>query len=342
MRLVIVPISSFLIGAIMSGLLTVGGARAGIKSVYALALSVEVMLIGIFMFLRTSMNAIVPSAAFFGMVSVAAMSMGLQNATITQIAGAVVRTTHVTGVLTDLGLESVQFLFWFHDRTRGRFHDRLGRAFRLSRRHPSLQRLLLLASIWSSFVAGAVLGALMQHRWGLACLLAPIMFLVFMITVDMIRPIADLTEVDAQRYDHELDRFGIDPGLVPDSVGVYRIRGRGLLRRTAPDLGRLSERVSESHLVVMLILGDDIDIDENNLAGLQSSLAQLRSRHRELVVCITDSNLYMRVNAAPIGDELGAANVCSDPEFAVARAIELSLLQKYDNMTRQRVASAAL
>ncbi len=36
--------------------------------------------------------------------------MGLQNATITKISGAVIRTTHLTGVTTDLGIETVQYL----------------------------------------------------------------------------------------------------------------------------------------------------------------------------------------------------------------------------------------
>jgi len=124
---------------------------------------------------------------------------------------------------------------------------------------------------------------------------------------------------------------------VTDSVGVYRIRGEGR-RRTAPDLGRLGERVSETHQVVMLILGHDVYIDDNNLAGLQSSLVQLRSSERDLVVCVTDSSLYMRFSEAQFGQELGAANLCSDPEFAVARSIELSLLQKYDKMTQKHVA----
>ncbi|MBC7978771.1 MAG: DUF1275 domain-containing protein, partial [Myxococcales bacterium] len=38
------------------------------------------------------------------------MAMGLQNSLVTRLSGAVVRTTHLTGVVTDLGIESAR---WF-------------------------------------------------------------------------------------------------------------------------------------------------------------------------------------------------------------------------------------
>lgn len=39
-------------------------------------------------------------------------SMGLQNALVTRISGALVRTTHLTGLFTDLGIEISQLLFY--------------------------------------------------------------------------------------------------------------------------------------------------------------------------------------------------------------------------------------
>jgi uncharacterized membrane protein YoaK (UPF0700 family) len=38
-------------------------------------------------------------------------AMGLQNAFVTQISNAVVRTTHLTGLFTDLGIDVAQLLF---------------------------------------------------------------------------------------------------------------------------------------------------------------------------------------------------------------------------------------
>jgi uncharacterized membrane protein YoaK (UPF0700 family) len=37
--------------------------------------------------------------------------MGLQNAVITKISGAVIRTTHITGIATDLGIDLGRWLF---------------------------------------------------------------------------------------------------------------------------------------------------------------------------------------------------------------------------------------
>jgi uncharacterized membrane protein YoaK (UPF0700 family) len=38
--------------------------------------------------------------------------MGLQNATVTKISGARIRTTHVTGIVTNMGIELGKLLYW--------------------------------------------------------------------------------------------------------------------------------------------------------------------------------------------------------------------------------------
>ena len=82
----------------------------------------------------------------------AAMACGLQNAMATTYSGAVIRTTHLSGMFTDLGIG-------------------LGHALRgmpLQRR-----RLLLCGLIISSFFAGGVAGALFYSRIGYFALLVP-------------------------------------------------------------------------------------------------------------------------------------------------------------------------
>src|SRR4029450_4244219 len=100
---------------------------------------------------------------FLWMSGVASLAMGLQNATITRISGAVVRTTHLTGVVTDMGLEGVQYALWLWDKTRSARPGRRGRGLRVSRGHPSVLRLLLLASIVGSFLFGVVAGTFAWH-----------------------------------------------------------------------------------------------------------------------------------------------------------------------------------
>jgi hypothetical protein len=258
------------------------------------------------------------------MTGFAAAAMGLQNATITRISGGVVRTTHVTGVLTDLGLEGVQFVFWFRDRTRGRLVQRLKRAFRLSPRHPSLQRLLLLASIWASFLFGVVFGAAAWQYFAMNALAAPVGFLLFLIVLDFLKPIGSVHRVEHWRHDPELKSFGIDPGVIPANVAVFRVKSNGTNKVRAPDLGRLAENADRQLRVIVLLLAQNIELDDNSIVGLHNTLAFLRSRRCELVLCTMDSPQYAQIQRSAFGDELGEANLCPDPEFAVARAIELS------------------
>lgn len=82
----------------------------------------------------------------------AAMACGLQNAMATTYSGAVIRTSHLSGMFTDLGIG-------------------LGHALRgmpLQKR-----RLLLCGLIISCFLVGAVIGALLFVRWGYAALAVP-------------------------------------------------------------------------------------------------------------------------------------------------------------------------
>ena len=332
----------FLFGCILSGLLTTGGKRLGIKSIYSLALSVEVLLLAAFL-VGTQYFLPAVQYPYLLLLALPCLAMGLQNATITQIAGTVVRTTHVTGVLTDLGLETVNFFFWFHDQTRGRLRERLVKSFYLSARHPSLQRLFLLGSIWCSFLVGAVLGLWALKQFGIVCLAGPICFLMFLIILDFIRPIADIHHVDHKRHsDTELKTFGIDPDLLPPNVGVYRIAAAGLRRRRAPDLGQLTERIAEHFDIVLLLLPKAIDLDDNNLAGLGTSLERLRRKDRDLIICTSEPTLYNRIAAGPLGPYLGPANLCSDPEFAVARAIELSEDYRAPTTIRHDTATNAM
>ncbi|MCB1167344.1 MAG: DUF1275 domain-containing protein [Leptospiraceae bacterium] len=74
-----------------------------------------------------------------------AIACGLQNGMVTTISGAIVRTTHLTGIVTDLG---VQF----------------GRILRGE--EWQLRRMLLHAGIFLGFLAGGILGALAYPDYG--------------------------------------------------------------------------------------------------------------------------------------------------------------------------------
>lgn len=92
------------------------------------------------------------------------MAMGMQNSLVTRLSGAVVRTTHLTGVFTDIGIEAARwFRFW-----RGRASERMGVSLVFGKNaveRPHLPKLVLLSTIAGAFAAGATAGALAVVRF---------------------------------------------------------------------------------------------------------------------------------------------------------------------------------
>lgn len=85
--------------------------------------------------------------------------MGLQNALITKLSNAEIRTTHVTGIITDIGIELGKLLYWNDPQ---RSAERPVRA--------NLVRLRLLIILVSAFFIGGASGALgFKHLGYSAC-----------------------------------------------------------------------------------------------------------------------------------------------------------------------------
>ena len=133
-------VGGFLFGAFVSGVL-IGNAtlRPGRRYGVALILEGVVLLVATFLAIKGNIVA-VPLAAF---------ACGLQNAMASSYRGLVLRTTHVTGVVTDIG-------------------TLLGN--RLRGRHIQSWKLLLLATLLLAFFIGGVMGALAVTRVGMMAL----------------------------------------------------------------------------------------------------------------------------------------------------------------------------
>jgi uncharacterized membrane protein YoaK (UPF0700 family) len=102
---------SFMSGAACSAILFNWARRKQLHSKYALALLLEALLLLVFGVLGASL-----SRQMFLFVPLTVMLlcfiMGLQNAIITKISNAEIRTTHVTGLVTDLGIELGKLFYW--------------------------------------------------------------------------------------------------------------------------------------------------------------------------------------------------------------------------------------
>ena len=134
---------AFMAGAALSGMLIQDSTlRLGRRYGVALALESLLLFAAIPLFVRGQLAGAL----------LAAMACGLQNGVATTYSGALIRTSHLSGMFTDLGIG-------------------LGHALRgmpLQKR-----RLLLCTLIISSFFIGAVVGALLYLRLGYAALAVP-------------------------------------------------------------------------------------------------------------------------------------------------------------------------
>lgn len=312
----------FLVGAAASAMMTETAKRRGMASKYILPMAIEAMLLCLFA-LSLHTNRSHSLSDLYRSAGLAALAMGLQNATITKISGAVVRTTHLTGVTTDLGLEGVQFLIWLHDRSRGRRWERAGRVLRVSQRHPGFLRVLLLASIFFSFLCGATVGTILYlhlHEWAL---MLPVAFLGWIIYVDWHTPIADVREIDLLA-DAELRGLGILKPLLPVGLGIWRVSCRTHRQwHRAPDFQLWAERIPQRWRVVILGLSPLIRFDANSMLVLQSAIERLHGEGRRLILSGVTPRQFRLLIDGEIDKTLGTENICSDLEFAVARGIDL-------------------
>lgn len=140
---------AFMVGAAVSAILINWGRRRGAQSEYAMPLMLEAALLLVFGLLGAQLDQ---HRMFFvpATVGLLCFIMGLQNAIITKISKAEIRTTHMTGVVTDIGIEIGKLLYW---NTRHGVPDDI----RVLANRP---RLRLLASLLGMFLLGGLIGAL--------------------------------------------------------------------------------------------------------------------------------------------------------------------------------------
>ncbi|MFM0209518.1 YoaK family protein [Paraburkholderia sediminicola] len=149
--LVVAGLSSllaFMTGAATSAMLINWGRRRQAQSEFAMPLMLEALLLLCFGLLGANLEQhrwlFVPAT-----VDLLCFVMGLQNAIITKISKAEIRTTHVTGLVTDIGIELGKLFYWnFEAVTDWENKVRADRG-----------RLRLLASLLGMFFAGGLAGA---------------------------------------------------------------------------------------------------------------------------------------------------------------------------------------
>ncbi|CAG1008821.1 hypothetical protein PHYC_03619 [Phycisphaerales bacterium] len=311
---------AFVLGSMASGFCTELGRRNGWDSIYVLPVAVEAVLLAVFAVgLEVyDSGARQTGLPLYGLTGVASIAMGLQNATVTRISSGVVRTTHVTGVLTDLGLETSQFILWLLDRKRDSPPLPPRALLRSLNAHPTGRRLALLASIVGTFALGAGLGTLAHlaiERWAM---FPPVLFLIWIIYRDITTPIAEIETSDL---------MGGDSGLnLPAALAVFHMRnskdrGRGVHRM--PNLTAWADRLPQATRVVVLDLGEKTSFDGNSAMELRAVLSQFASRGKRLVIAGLGGAQFQQIRRSGAGEFLDPSNFCPDLELAIARSLAL-------------------
>jgi len=138
----------FGLGAFFSTLLISYGRRHRFKSHYALSLMIEAGLMVVFGLIGARLNEVhgvfVPAT-----VMLLSFMMGMHNSMVSTISNAEVRTSHMTGIVTDLGIE-LSRLFYFNR----------SRNPRIAPIRANRDKLKLHSLILGSFFCGGLVGAL--------------------------------------------------------------------------------------------------------------------------------------------------------------------------------------
>ncbi|NKE44399.1 DUF1275 domain-containing protein [Roseomonas frigidaquae] len=160
----------FMAGAATSAWLINWGRRNDSRRQYALPLLLEgVLLAGLG---AAGMVLASGPVAVAAAVPLLCFIMGLQNATITKVSGARLRTTHVTGIVTDIGIELGKLAYWNRAESNRAENNR---AEENRRDAPPVMadrpKLRLLATMLGAFIGGGVAGALGFSQIGAAAAL---------------------------------------------------------------------------------------------------------------------------------------------------------------------------
>lgn len=133
----------FFLGAVTSSLLVNWARLKRLHSEFALTLGLEAVLLLLFGLLAAGLIGDIDLSLPLT-IGLLCYLMGLQNSLMTKLSHAEIRTTHMTGIITDLGIEAGRFLFGHATHAGARFHPKKAR---------------LLVSLLGAFAAGGLTGA---------------------------------------------------------------------------------------------------------------------------------------------------------------------------------------
>ncbi len=141
----------FFFGSFVSSLLIEIILRKDDNYIYIVPASIECLVLFVIGFWGKDLISENPNIIAFSLL----FAMGLQNSLVTKISSATVRTTHLTGLFTDLGIELSQ-LFFYKEK---------------EQKHKLLSSIKLRFTIISFFFIGGIAGGILYARFALHTLI---------------------------------------------------------------------------------------------------------------------------------------------------------------------------
>lgn len=157
----------FFLGSFCSNLIVEIISRKSERYIYSVPALIEITILTLVAFAGIYTTEHHPDIIAYSLL----FAMGLQNSLVTGISNAVVRTTHLTGLFTDLGIELSQLLFYKSPEQKTKLHSSI--------------RLRL--TIIFFFFTGGVIGGVFYSRIGLHVLLIASGSLLFGLIYDNIK-----------------------------------------------------------------------------------------------------------------------------------------------------------
>lgn len=157
----------FFLGAFISSFLVELVSRKNENTTYIIPIVIEIILL---LLVATFGNILIENHAN-AIAYTLLFSMGLQNSLVTKISNSIVRTTHLTGLFTDLGIELAQLFFYKE----------------LDLRQKLFSSIKLRLTIISFFFIGGIIGGLFYNPMELKVLLIAVSVLVLGLLFDNLK-----------------------------------------------------------------------------------------------------------------------------------------------------------
>lgn len=179
------PIPLFVVGVASGGWLTEVAIVRRARSVFLLPLLLEEAVLAAYLIAGIFAGPAGGGPMFYVLAALPSFAMGVQNATLKRVGHRTVRTTYVTGMLTNFADGIVAYIFWRLEQARGQADSEHS----IVPKPESLGHAFLFGGIWLLFVLGAGFASWLDTRWRYYTLLLPIGGVLFVLVFDLFRPL---------------------------------------------------------------------------------------------------------------------------------------------------------